>query len=332
MADPIVDSPLADRWLASPAGEQGARLGSVGDIKAVTIHMAEGGGTASWLSRLDGNSSHYVVEYTGAIVQMVRERNWAGSINPRDIRTTNDSPFVIDGETVRYGRAAQLTAVGITAAKDPNRYVIAIEVEGFAKSGPNEKQRASLKALVNDIRLRRGPLPCLGHRDWQDYKACPGKLIHWGDYGGHAVKAAGIPASTPPSEDPMPKFLVPENRTLAAVKNGAWLYESASLTPSENNIQVVPGRDFVYVGRVIDSDARIVAYETAAGDDNGSSSVYYVNVADIELKAPPAPPPVVVDCTAQVNAAVASAVQPLKDDILRLKDQVGRIKAIASEL
>jgi hypothetical protein len=30
-------------------------------------------------------------------------------------------------------------------------------------------------------------MPCLGHRDFQNYKACPGKLIPWKDYGGHAV-------------------------------------------------------------------------------------------------------------------------------------------------
>lgn len=146
--------------------------------------MAEGGGTVSWLQRPDGNSSHYVVEYNGRITQMVEEDMAAGSINPNLVRTTDDSAYDYLGESIRYGVTANKGALG-DAWRDPNAAVIAIETEGFAKDGPNTDQEARLKQLVADIRSRWGKLPVLGHRDFQDYKACPGKLIPWIDYGGH---------------------------------------------------------------------------------------------------------------------------------------------------
>lgn len=184
---------IADRFVASPPSEHGPRNASV---MGITIHMAEGGGTVSWLTRADGNSSHYVVEYSGRITQMVVEDHWAGSINPNLIRKDNDAPYTFLGERITYGRAAALSALGLTAANNPNRYVIAIEVEGFAADGPNEKQNASLLRLVKDIRSRHGNLPCLGHRDFQNYKRCPGHKVRWADYGGHAVgsiKTVGQP-------------------------------------------------------------------------------------------------------------------------------------------
>src|SRR4051794_16743147 len=109
------DSPLVRRVVPTASSEQGPRKNGAADIKAITIHMAEGGGTVSWLARPDGNSSHYVIEYSGTIVQMVPERNWAGSMNPKLVRGDNDPPYTFDGERIVYGRAAQLAAVGTVA-------------------------------------------------------------------------------------------------------------------------------------------------------------------------------------------------------------------------
>ena len=161
-------------------------------VKAIAIHHAEGGGTVSWLTHPDGNSSHYVVEYDGEVVQMVREDRAAGSINPTLVRTDDDPPFTFEGETVTYGVTANRAALG-GDWRNPNAAVIAIEIEGFAKDGPNDKQRAALQSLVADIRSRHPAIPALGHRDFQDYKACPGKRIPWLDYGGHGsiAKPAG---------------------------------------------------------------------------------------------------------------------------------------------
>jgi hypothetical protein len=227
---------------------------------------------------------------------MVAEDRAAGSMNPTKTRTTNDAPYVFEGESVRYGRAA-LDDAGI--ASDPNRYAIAIEVEGFAASGPNSLQRAQLAHLVADIRRRRGALPVLGHRDQQDYKPCPGKRIPWADYGGHGARVA---APTPPDTstgETVKSFVVPEARTLATVPAGTWLYDNSDLAASAGNVQLDPGRDLVYVG-AYSTDVRIVAYEPAAGDTGSSSRAMFVRATAITTK--PAP-----DTTTRTDADVAAA-------------------------
>lgn len=203
------DSPLAAAFVAAP--DHWPRLGA--PIRAVMLHMAEGAGTVTWLTRDDGNSSHYVVELSGRIVQMVPESLAAGSLNPTITRTTDDSPYTFELERVVYGITVLRAALGSGGVADPNRVVIAIETEGFAKpltatqrsrfpkanpaGGPNAVQRKALAALVNDIRRRHGALPVIGHRDQQSYKACPGHAFPWADYGGHGVKAGYIAPTTP---------------------------------------------------------------------------------------------------------------------------------------
>lgn len=181
-------SQLAYKWL--PA-ENWPRPSGAG-VRAIAIHHAEGGGTAGWLTRADGNSSHYVVEYTGKIVAQVHEQRAAGSMKASLTRTNDDAPFEFLGERIVYGRTALNKALG-SFATNPNAAVIAIEVEGFAKDGPNPAQRAALAKLVADIRTRYNAIPCIGHRDQQNYKACPGKRIPWADYGGHAVRTNEVP-------------------------------------------------------------------------------------------------------------------------------------------
>jgi len=151
-----------------------------GPVMAFVVHMAEGGGTVSFLSKPNPRdvSVHYVIEYTGRIVQMVLESEATGSINPNDLRTTDDP--LIFGATVRQ-------AVMGAWDNDPNSAVITVELEGFAAAGPNAAQHGSLRTLVDDVRTRFPRMGLLGHRDFQDYKPCPGKLIHWPDLGGHGV-------------------------------------------------------------------------------------------------------------------------------------------------
>ena len=68
---------------------------------------------------------------------------------------------------------------------DPNSAVISVEIEGFAAKGPNIDQRNSLASLVADVRSRYPGMGLLGHRDFADYKACPGAFIPWPKLGGH---------------------------------------------------------------------------------------------------------------------------------------------------
>jgi hypothetical protein len=153
-----------------------------GPARAFVVHMAEGGGTVGYLAKAQPNrvSVHYVIERTGRIVQMLKEDRISGSINPNDLRTSNDTypmPYPFGVTTAK--------AVLGDMWRDPNRAVISLEIEGFAATGPNGSQAGSLKTLVNDVRSRHPGMGLLGHRDFADYKACPGKLIPWTDIGGH---------------------------------------------------------------------------------------------------------------------------------------------------
>lgn len=202
---------------------------------ATVIHMAEGGGTVGYLSRDNPNgvAVHYVIEYSGRIVQMLAESRVNGSINPRDIRTTDDPPYTYQGETIRYGATAAKAVLG-EYHRDPNRATIGIEIEGFARNGPNQEQKPALLELIEDIRKRHPNSGLLGHRDFADYKACPGKLIDWHMLGGHG------PASQ--QEDPTVKFrflgpadgtvIVGVGRGLVNVETGATVVPSKTATTS----------------------------------------------------------------------------------------------------
>lgn len=171
---------------------------------AFLIHLAEGGNTVAYLSRPNPNgvSVHYVIERSGRTVQMLDLSRMHSSIRVSAIRTTDDP----DG---LYGATAARAVMGKWAdlrhgTLGPNHASIAVEVEGFAKDGPNTSQRAALRELWADLRGRYPGIRALGHRDFTTQKACPGKLIGWEDFGGHgAAKPEPVPATpTVPPELP----------------------------------------------------------------------------------------------------------------------------------
>ena len=152
---------------------------------ALLLHMAEGGGTVAYLAKDNPNkvSVHYVIERTGRIVQMLREDRISGSVNPTDLRTTDDPPFTTpDGATVTYGVTAA-RAVMERYWSDPNTALLSCEAEGFADVGPNGYQVEALAALTKDVRTRYPAIGLLGHRDFTSRKACPGKQFPWGRLG-----------------------------------------------------------------------------------------------------------------------------------------------------
>ena len=175
---------------------------------ALVIHLAEGGGTVGYLAKANPNgvSVHFVVERSGRTVQMLDLSHMHSSIRVSAIRTTDDP----DGF---YGVTAARAVMGAWAATKrslgPNHASIAVEVEGFAKDGPNTSQRAALRELWADLRDRYPGIRALAHRDFAAYKACPGQRIGWEDFGGHgAAKPEPVPA-TPPIAPELPSTPVP---------------------------------------------------------------------------------------------------------------------------
>lgn len=172
---------------------------------ALIVHMAEGGGTVGYLSRPNPNgvSVHWVIERSGRIVQMLAEDRMHTSIRVSAIRTSDDP----DG---LYGRSHAVKVMGrwadIRASGGPNHAALAIEIEGFASSGPNAAQRDALRALWADVSARYPGIRALGHRDWADYKACPGRRIDWSIFGGHGAAPPPPPPrpAPPPPPDPEP--------------------------------------------------------------------------------------------------------------------------------
>lgn len=343
---PSLDSPLAAVFVAAP--DHWSRNGSL--IRAVVCHMAEGAGTVPWLTRDDGNSSHYVIELSGRIVQMVAEARAAGSLNPTLTRTTNDAAFTFEGESVRYGVSVLRASLGTAGVADPNRCVIAIETEGFAKpltatqksrfpkanpaGGPNAAQRKALKALINDIRRRHGALPVIGHRDQQSYKACPGHAFPWKDYGGHGVRQGYVAPPvvvTPPDPttgDDM-AMKVPAKPLVAVIAQGAWIYDNADCTTSSGNLQISPGPRKMPVAGKLTTGVLVIGYVDSTPVEAELPAYYAKAGTPTEAVVVAAPPPVQLppvqippDATACKSFADAATVAERNRIALKEADRI----------
>lgn len=152
---------------------------------AVVWHMAEGGGTVGFLAKPNprGVSVHFVIEYSGRIVQMLDLTHMHSSLRTSDIRTTDDADGI-------YGRSHALAVMGHWAdiahgTPGPNHASIGVEFEGFAATGPNDKQAAAMASLFLNLSTRWPAIRSLAHRDFQDRKPCPGHQIPWALVGGH---------------------------------------------------------------------------------------------------------------------------------------------------
>jgi hypothetical protein len=301
-------------------------VGGIVQVRAFLWHMAEGYGTASWLTHpSNNNSAHFVIEKTGRIVQMVKLTDAAHSAHvayDADDRDASDCGGL-------YSDVMARRVLG-TGWLDVNAYVIAIEVEGYRAQGPNYAQKIAIRELY---RFLRGYFPKvrgnLGHRDVQDYKSCPGCLFPWASIDGHGLFAVAPPLPTAPdtsTEDSMRSFGVYLKPTTTTVKSGTWLYDSDSLASSAGNVQVNPGRGFPSIGGV-SALVKILNY-------NGKAM--FVRAADI-VSVVENPDPIPANCTLEVARAVAAekvkataaqaaavkaAVMPLEAEINRLDDSI----------
>lgn len=173
--------PYVPAWYDDLGRRKGPTLG-------LMYHMAEGGGTVGYLDDKGtapprGVSVHAVCEYSGRVVRMLDWRDASGSLNPAN-RSTDKAYF---------GHSHLVDVLG-DWWRDPNSAVISMEIEGFARTGPNPAQTHAAIAWGLDMRSMfpdiRG---ALGHADQTDTKGCPGatgpmRLIFEG-VGGHGLFA-----------------------------------------------------------------------------------------------------------------------------------------------
>jgi N-acetyl-anhydromuramyl-L-alanine amidase AmpD len=288
--------------------------------KALVVHMTEGSGTEADVDYLANNplrgvSVHFVILKTGEIVQMLGWNRIAGSINPNELRTTDDPPYTSpDGARVVYGATLRDAIMGSWI----NGGLLAVEVGGKAVDGPNQAQSEALVRLVTDVRTRYPGLPVLGHRDFTSTKGCPGHRVLWASLGGHGKPVVVLP------EDAVKRFRVPEGpQQLATLKAGTWLYVYSDLRTDPANVQVsaakageTTSRPLPYVGTFSSTpDVRIVAYEGTTPDDNLSSWAMFVRREDIvSIAAPepapaPEPPPAAPDVTHKAQLVIDGQVK-----------------------
>jgi hypothetical protein len=258
-------------------------------VRAFLVHMAEGGGTVGYLAHdpARGVSVHYVIEYSGRIVQMLAESHASGSVDPTQIRTTDDVDHF-------YGVTAAKAVMG-AYWNDPNSAVVSLEMEGFATDGPNAAQAISLIELVDDVRSRFPDIGLLGHRDFASYKACPGKHIDWPALGGHGPATKETIVKTvltiPPTTVILPKVGVPvldqpAGSSIYVTKSGDKLPQWGDTEPPSYHIVRLPGN--------------------VAG---------YLANGQVASTQPLPPPPPVVDCTDVVKAELDKAATRAADAV-----------------
>ena len=156
--------------------------GAMTEARGILWHMAEGYGTVGYFTRvLRDVSSHYVIERTGRIVQMVRHTDASHSAHWQFDSDASDASSCGG----LYDPDVAISVLG-DGWRDLNRYAIAVEVEGYRADGPNAAQRSSIVELAYVLRMQLPTLRGnLGHRDVQDYKGCPGCKFPWSTIAGH---------------------------------------------------------------------------------------------------------------------------------------------------
>lgn len=140
--------------------------------QGIVFHMAEGNRVVEYLSGagvLRNVSATFAITTEGEVVQMLPLDHTSGSLNPRDVRRSTDKDGFWGRRWTRFYDPDILTGKA-------NQRTISIECAGFASAGPNRDQVRATVQLVATLRDHfKRPLGFGGHRDFADYKLCPGR-------------------------------------------------------------------------------------------------------------------------------------------------------------
>lgn len=265
---------------------------------AVVWHVAEGRNVAQYLSRdpLRGVSVHYTVEQAtdhwqdGEVVRCLPEDRISGSINPRTIRRGDDPGGY-------FGASHANAALGSWWPEtSPNCLVISVEVAGRAAEGPTEAQQRSIVALWDELKIRYPRAIPLGHRDFQDVKACPGwtaaMKAAFAAMGGHGKDHTEV-------RDVSTRDYVPGR--ICTVRAGSKLYDYPGGLPigtvdpplERDHLGTDRSGDFVLVGSVLDGNPRTAWVKAKAVSD---------------VRPVPVPSPDCTDAVAAERERIATAV------------------------
>jgi hypothetical protein len=205
---------------------------------ALMYHMAEGGNTVNVLSlpitpkrNPRKVSVHGVINRKGVFTQMLDYSHMHSSLNPDD-RSTKKTFFGVGHLKAVLGEWA------IVGPKlGPNHATLAVEIEGFAKDGPNPAQVATAIAWGLEMREKFPSLRgALGHADQTNTKECPGTSAAMREIfdavGGHGLW----------EEEPMLAFKILEGEsgagtvTINADSQSAIILATGKLFPLANGL------------------------------------------------------------------------------------------------
>lgn len=290
-----------------------------GATLALCLHMTEGGGGIEEVEYLErdparGVSANFLALADGTIYQMLDITHASGSLHPGDI-STRTKPY--------YGGQYLKACLPDPLWRDPNSYIISIEIGGKAVNGPTPAQVKAIIAWGLDMR-RRFPsiIGAFGHADQTDQKACPGttsnmKAIFAG-IGGHGRFTSSAGPSQPIEDAPM--IYTHGGVQLATISQGTGTRD-------------VPGGPFT--GKPLAADTRVVILGYDASGKYAECSGLYASLPTSKLTAckwvsvsalgdittispaPPVTPPVEPpDCTIPVATALQEGYASAKADAL----------------
>jgi hypothetical protein len=268
--------------------------------------MTEGNGGYADVAYLAGNpargvSANFVALADGTIYQMLPWGNASGSLRPGDI-STNAKPY--------YGGQFLKACLPDPLWRDPNSYIISIEIGGKAVDGPTPKQAAAVIAWAADMRSHYPTIVgAFGHADQTDQKPCPGDTPAmrgiFDAIGGHGLFIK--------EDDPMIYSL---GGLQTAILPVGTVVRHAPHGPLSAGTITVAARFLILGYDVTGKFAEISGDYTKTPDSTPLTACAWVATSALTALAPAFGGTAPADCTAQVTAASAAGYAAAKADAI----------------